>query len=62
MRKRGLNNDLKVVSDSEEENEGLTAERYTPFLSTQKGRHLKVVPPCVYADPVLDYFNNDTVK
>lgn len=41
--------------------EGLTAAKYTPFLKSAK-HQLKVVPPCVYAQPILDYFHNDTVK
>lgn len=41
--------------------EGMTASKYTPFLGSPK-KALKVVPPCVYAKPVLEYFNNDTIK
>jgi len=31
---------------------------YTPFLKQSLGE----VPPCVYAKPVLDYLNNQTVR
>ena len=44
------------------ENMGLTSDKYTPFLHHQEDKkHLKVVPPCVYAKPILDYFHNATV-
>jgi carboxypeptidase C (cathepsin A) len=33
-----------------------TAAEYTPFMSK------KLVPPCVFAKPVLDYLNNATVR
>jgi hypothetical protein len=34
-----------------------TAKELTPFLS-----NLKLVPPCVYAKPVLDYLGNSSVR
>lgn len=55
---------LTETSDSAKDliyQQGLTASKYTPFLTHAK-KNLKVVPPCVYAKPVLDYFNNETIK
>ena len=44
---------------TEQKQEGLTASKYTPFLNRNKG--FGDIPPCIYAKPILDYFNNPTV-
>jgi carboxypeptidase C (cathepsin A) len=54
---------LQEVSDAapaQSEVRGLTSEKYTPFLKSKNP--LSVVPPCVYAEPILEYFNNQTIK
>lgn len=38
-----------------------TSADYTPFLN-RKSSSKKLIPPCVYAKPVLDYLNNATVR
>lgn len=55
---------LKEVSDAPSEEAklaGLTADRYTPFARSANRPNLKVIPPCIYATPILDYFHNQTV-
>lgn len=49
------NNQVKAVTDAvETSNEGLTAKKYSPFLERYTStENLKVVPPCIYAEPVL---------
>lgn len=51
------------VTDAPSEH-GLTASKYSPFLRhlRMKKKNLKVIPPCVYAKPILDYFNNQTTR
>lgn len=58
--KARLESKYKQVSDVPEA--GMTAAKYTPFLGAPKHAMLKEVPPCVYAKPIIDYFNNDTIK
>ena len=39
----------------------LTGFLKSPIGSKTKG-HLKLIPPCVYAKPLLDYMNDPVVK
>jgi serine carboxypeptidase-like clade I len=42
-----------------------TAADYTPFSVPKKlhnDKHLKVIPPCVYAKPFIGYLNNQTIR
>ena len=47
-----------------------TASDYTPWASldflshkrNEKQQRLGIIPPCTYAVPFIEYFNNDTVK
>lgn len=51
------------ADNTEAINEGLTSKKYTPFLERHTStENLKVTPPCIYAEPVLDYFRNATVR
>lgn len=60
---RSIHGMLQEATDAESVQmiEGLTSNKYTPFAMGAR-KNLKVVPPCVYAKPILDYFNNDTIK
>ena len=43
--------------------EGFTAADYTPWLFQNfNSKNLKEVPPCVYATPILNYLNSDSVR
>ena len=57
-----VNKNLKEVSDSEvaQTTKYHTAKQLSSFLG-QGQEKLKVIPPCIYATPILDYFHNTNV-
>ena len=52
-------NGKQQVEVTDEPEPFYTAEKLTPFLGR---KNLKVTPPCVYAAPILSYFNNPIVR
>lgn len=41
-----------------------SAKDYTPWLFKNRltGKRLQELPPCIYGEPVIDYFNDPVVR
>ena len=55
--------------DSKKYKNHFTVKDYTPWASLDVLNHkktekqkLRIIPPCTYATPFIEYFNNETVK